>query len=223
MVKMMSTMWLFTLAADAEVTAPNPPESLNHLVNLQLLILAAGLVKVSDAFAWIIGRRKNLRYTLRVYRELILSLLLIGAAQLQYAWTSYYEYPMARWPFWAFSIVYLAPLCYLFAADLLYPDEESPSTVERVYSQTYQRHYRVIFALVICVQVINIAVDLMFHPHEQHLRAQNVTRVLACIVSSLVFWFPFPKHRRLHLGVLSTLLLALIVYCVFFTPAIQVK
>jgi len=110
-------------------------------------------------------------------------------------------------------------MIYLFVAELLFPD--SPPE-KRDLIKTYRSNIPLIAGLAIVAQVVNSVLDYRFHPGEAHLVLQHVIRGVVVIVLC-GFFLPFPRFKRIHEIVLVLLIIALIIFCLFLTPAIQIR
>ena len=212
-------VWPVLIAADsATPPAPGPADALNHLVTLQLLILTAGIVKISDAFGWILARRE----IWWSYREHIAKLSVIGLAQLQYAWASFYEYPRREWSILTFAGMSLAPLMYLFISDLLFPGE---TNLNAEFSPVYQKQIRLIAVLGAIAMSINICVNFLFPSNEppHTLCLKNLVRGSAFLALLILFLTPYPKRRNWHMAAILTLLGGVLFYCYRLTPPIPAQ
>lgn len=190
------------------------PDAFNYIEQLQLVIVAIGVAKILVGLSWLLENR-NVCGTYWVHT---LGAVLVGLLQLQYAWTSFFDYSVVRWSFGDFLLECSTPMIYLFVSNLLFPD----SLPERCnLTKTYRTHIPLIAGLAIASQVANSILDFRFHPGEAHHVLQHVIRG-AVIVVLCGFFLPFPRFKRIHEIVIVLLIVAFIIFCLFLTPSIQV-
>ncbi len=195
-------------------TVPKP-DAFNYIEGLRLLIVAIGITKILWGLGWTLEHRR-IHGTFWVHT---MGAILVVFLLLQFAWVSFYDYTIAEWSFGDFLLACATPLIYLFVADLLFPD--SPPD-KRDLINTYRSNIPLIAILAIAAQIVNSILDYRFHKHEAHLALQHTIRAVA-VVALCGFFLPFPRFKRVHEIVLLALILALIVFCLFLTPSIQIN
>jgi len=196
------------------VASVTQPDSFTYIEGLQLLIVAIGIAKILAGLGWLLENR----YTCKIYWVHALGAVLIGLLLLQYAWTSFFDYTVQNWPFGQFLLECSTPMIYLFVSELLFPDD---SSADCNLMETYRKHIGLIAILVMVAQVVNSILDQRLHPHEAHLITQQVIRAVVILVLAALL-LPFPRFRRIHEIVFVFRVLTLIIFCILFTPAIQV-
>jgi hypothetical protein len=189
-------------------------DAFNYIEALQLLIVAIGIAKIIEGLAWLLEHR----HTCRTYWVHTGAAILVGVLQFQYAWTSFYDYSIARWSFGDFLLQCGTPVSYLFVSALLFPASRAKNCDFR---QTYGTHIQLIAVLLILCQVINSTLDFRFHPSEAHHLAQHIVRATVAVVLSGLF-SPFPRFARVHEMIFGLMLIALLAFCLFLTPSIQI-
>lgn len=188
-------------------------DAFNFVVALQLLIVAIGLTKVLEGISWVVEHRT----TCRIYWGHTAAAALVAMLQIQYAWTSFYDYKIPVWTFLDFLLACATPVIYLFVSDSMFPDDAPDDSDLNV---TYAKQIRVMAALVIAAQIINSIRDLKYHLNEHHEIQRHMVR-LATILILCGFFAPFDRFRRVHGVLLWLLVAALAGYCIFLTPAIE--
>jgi hypothetical protein len=197
------------------ITITLQPDAFNYIEGLRLIIVAIGVTKILHGLGWVLEHRR----LHGIFWVHTIGAVLVVFLQLQFAWVSFYDYSITAWSFGDFLLGCATPLIYLSIAHLLFPDAPPE---KRDFIKTYRSNIPLIGGLAIVAQVVNSALDYRFHPAEARLILQHVIRGVVVIVLC-GFFLPFPRFKRIHEVVVVLLIVALIIFCLFLTPSIQIR